>query len=845
MGARRLTIQIRTYLRQQGIRDEAEKITQIADFVQLTLRALRLVEPSEQERIGLVSAISARTGYKDFQSRAILTMALSPEYGGAINDFEMRVFGSRFGQSAAATLRAETADQLNLAGFANTYGGDASILLLDTIISVAAADAIIEDSEVERIRQAATELGVDGVLVSALLHKYNPQAQPIAAEHQEHRLRMQGEQIIVGRSPRPACDVVLADPQVAPQHAAFIRNPDNSWRIEDLDSGRPVVVDSRPVRQAPLTTASQIRIGPYRLRLLDGDELVILARPSFSALTVRNLKRKIGNVTLLDDVSFTLFSGEVVALIGPSGAGKTTLLNAISGIAPADSGEVLLDQQDFHTLLESDRSLVGSVPQDDLVSPELTVEESLTYSGQLRLPSTISRADLDERVTEVLTDLGIHNVRSSRIGDALKRGVSGGQRKRVNLGQELMSRSTKLLFLDEPTSGLDPQASQDIVRLIRLLADEGRMVFLVTHDLNPEILAQVDHLMVLARGGRIAFFGPSSEANQWFNVSNPDAIFNRLADHTDAEWAQMYRNSGAFRKYVQTRERLFTVQQTASLSKPVEHRRPGILRQFFTLSRRYLLTKLRDRTGMLVMAFQPPFLAAVMAILFPSPTVEMLFMLSLSAFWFGLSASVRELIADRVIWRRERRVGIQVLPYVASKVVVLAAFTGLQALLLTLTNYLILGMGGEYGFSFPLLLLTSTLTAWVGMALGLLVSASWTSSEAAVGTLPLLLIPQIAFSSILLPIKDMSVAAKVCAWLTFQRYTFDATIKCGEQISRRTRTGDYEAQPINGALYDLGLKFTSQADDIGFTLDELLLILSSTTVAIIAITTLRVWARDR
>jgi len=847
MGSARLMRRIQDYLSQQGIRDEPAKVTQIVDFVRLTLRALRLVEPSEREVRALVGAITARTGYRDEQALTILRMAISPEFGGAVSDFELRVFGSRFGPAAAAALRNETADELDLAGFSRAHGGDAAILLLDTLFSVAAADGQIEDKEVERLRLAAAELGVDGVLVSALIHKHDPHNVTHGTDQQERRVTLQGEVFVIGRSPRPACDIVLPDPQVAPRHARLTRMPGgDGWQIEDLGSGRPVVVDSRPVRQAVLTDGSQIRIGPYRLRLTE-TELIILARPSFSALTVRNLKRKIGGTTLLDDVSFTLFSGEVVALVGPSGAGKTTLLTAISGVAPADSGEVLLDQRSFHSMLEADRSLVGSVPQDDLVSPELTVEESLRYSGQLRLPGKVSGAALDERVTEVLTDLGIHNVRGNRIGDALRRGVSGGQRKRVNLGQELMSRSTKVLFLDEPTSGLDPQASQDIIRLVRLLADEGRMVFLVTHDLTPEILTQVDHLMVLARGGRVAFFGPTSEATRYFSVSTPDAIFRRLSDHSETEWAQKYRKSDAYRKYVTTRERLFTVQQATAPSPKDTGRsqQPGALRQFLTLSRRYLKTKLRDRTGLLVMGFQPPFLAAVMAILFPSPTVEMLFMLSLSALWFGLSAAVRELIADRVIWRRERRVGIGVIPYVASKVVVLAGFTGLQALVLTVVNYLFLGMGGEYAFSFPLLLLTSVLTAWVGMAVGLLVSASWTSSEAAVGTLPLLLIPQIAFSSILLPLKDMGVAAKVCTWITFQRYTFDAALKCGEQVARRNRSGDYEAQPVNGALFDLGLKFSPRADDIGFELNQLLFILGATTITLIAVTTMRVWLRDR
>ena len=175
-----------------------------------------------------------------------------------------------------------------------------------------------------------------------------------------------------------------------------------------------------------------------------------------------------------------------------------------------------------------DKSLVEFVPQDDLVNPELTVEESLTCSGRLRMGNRVSKQVLENEVNRVLTELDIHHIRKSRIGDALRRGISGGQRKRVNLGQELMTRSTRILFLDEPMSGLDPRASQDIMSLTRQLADSGRIVFLVTHDLTPQVMAQVDHLLVLAPGGRLAHFGPPAEACRWFGVATPDAIFNRF-----------------------------------------------------------------------------------------------------------------------------------------------------------------------------------------------------------------------------------------------------------------------------------------------------------------------------
>ena len=238
--------------------------------------------------------------------------------------------------------------------------------------------------------------------------------------------------------------------------------------------------------------------------------------------------------------------------------------------------------------------------------------------------------------------------------------------------------------------------------------------------------------------------------------------------------------------------------------------------------------KLRDGTGMAVLALQPPFLAAVIWIVFQEegvsvPTESMLFMLALSCLWFGMSAAVRELISDQVIFRRERRVGVGVLPYVLSKVVVLGGIVSLQTMFLTGAMYWLMNMGDTESYNFILsdLLVVSTLTGLVGMSLGLFVSSLWKSSEAAVGFLPIILIPNIAFSSLVFAIRDMGWVSKAVTWVVIQRYTFDAFLKCGEKIAVRSRRGDFEPQLINGTLWKLGLKMSDEADDIGLTLLEL------------------------
>ncbi len=785
----------------------------------------------------LAAPVAARTGVPSEVLAGLVRSAVEPEFQGSLSSQELRVFDGRFGGKQAARLREEHEEELDLPAFAARFGSDSALLLLDAMFAVCSTDGRISRSEVQRLTSTANELGIDPVLVTALLQRHDPRHAT-----GDWKVALTSDRVIIGRAPK--CEVALHDPLVALQHAQLDRTP-TGWRVRDLESGRPTLVNGLPTHSAPIDETTRLRIGPYDLSLV-GDEVRVYGERRFSALSVRHLRRKIGDLVLLDDMSFTVFTGEVVALIGNSGAGKTTLLNAISGIAPADSGEVLLDGEDFHAQLAVDRSLVGNVPQDDLVHPELTVEESLLYSGRLRFPPDVTDKELRTEVDRVLDELGIEHIRHSRIGDTLRRGISGGQRKRVNLGQELITRSTRVLFLDEPTSGLDPRSSQDIVGVVRQLADAGRIVFLVTHDLTPEIINKVDHLIVIAEGGRLAYFGPPTEARRYFGVSTSDAIFNRFGDHTPRVWGQRYRESSDSRKYVSTREHLLrlkggSLEEQATESRPS----PSWFSQFRTLTARHFTTKLRDRTGMLVVAAQPPVLGLIMWLVFPAPTSPMLFMIALGAIWFGMSASVREFLSDRVIWRRERRVGVGVLPYVASKVFVMTVLVGLQNGVLALILFYSMGMA-EYGFDPVKLTFITMLTGWVGMSMSLLVSAAWSSMEAAVGTLPLLLIPQITFSSILVSLRDMSAAAKFCTWLTVQRYTFDAVIKCGESYAVWSRRGgEWEAVPISMALYLRGLKPSSGADDLGLSLETLTLVLISFSGACLGVTTLIIFLRGR
>jgi hypothetical protein len=250
--------------------------------------------------------------------------------------------------------------------------------------------------------------------------------------------------------------------------------------------------------------------------------------------------------------------------------------------------------------------------------------------------------------------------------------------------------------------------------------------------------------------------------------------------------------------------------------------------------------------GIAVLAVQPAILALVMWLVFPAPTKSALFMLSLGALWFGMSASVRELIVDRVIFRREHRVGVGVFPYLASKVLVMGGLVAIQAIALSAAVFRLLDMG-EYGFNQAVLMEVCVVTAIMGMALSFMVSALFDSSEAAVGSIPLLLIPQIALSSIMLDVRNMPPLAKAISWLNIERFSFDAVVKSGTHVAEiqlgkaeayemnAFMTWVYEIFPIgdintsnpiekvtqSGLLWQLGFKETASVEDKGLLLPQL------------------------
>ncbi|KAL3638907.1 ABC transporter G member 22 [Castilleja foliolosa] len=216
---------------------------------------------------------------------------------------------------------------------------------------------------------------------------------------------------------------------------------------------------------------------------------------------------------ILVGVSGSVGPGEILALMGPSGGGKTTLLNILSGRVKNNGAGIITYNDQLYT--KSLKSRIGFVLQDDIVFPHLTVKETLTYSALLRLPNTLSIEQKKERAMNVISELGLERCQNTMIGGTYVRGVSGGERKRVCIGNEILLNPS-LLFLDEPTSGLDSTTALRIIQMLRNIARAGKTVVTTIHQPSSRLFSKFDKLMLLGNG-RSLYFGQASEAMLYFS----------------------------------------------------------------------------------------------------------------------------------------------------------------------------------------------------------------------------------------------------------------------------------------------------------------------------------------
>jgi len=560
--------------------------------------------------------------------------------------------------------------------------------------------------------------------------------------------------VLIGRD--PGCDVVLDDPLISRKHLRITRQGDG-WRSEDLGSVNGTWLAGRRIRDEVVALDATLNLGSWEVRLgpthLRPEPLRGQIRLDVETIEkrVRGLERP-----LISDITFSVFPSEIVGILGDSGAGKTTLLQVIAAVEYATGGRVLLNGVSIADHFDRFRGLIGYVPQDDIVHPDLTPHQALYYSARLRLPSDTTDAEIERRIDQVLKDLDLVAQRDVRIGDVRDKTLSGGQRKRVNLGMELVT-DPLILFADEPTSGLSYSDSEEVVAALRKVADKGRPVIVSIHQPSGSLYHELDLALILGRGGRLAFFGPTSpDSYRFFGATpgQPETIFRKLAAEPLDTWIERYDTS-------EIRHRWVTERQGRDL--PETHSPPGRRysiqrgRALLTLIARTLRLKLQSSRAWFRYLASPVVILGLLLIIYQGvtgPEVDLfkranpLFFLAMAALFFGLFNAATEIASERPIFRRERLAGLGIGAYLLSKVAVLGLVTAVQVLVLTLPALWILQFDGAASVQIGALVLTGL----VALATGLLLSSLAPRPEAALILVPILLIAQMLLAGFIEPI---------------------------------------------------------------------------------------------
>jgi ABC-type multidrug transport system ATPase subunit len=610
--------------------------------------------------------------------------------------------------------------------------------------------------------------------------------------------------VTIGR--RSDNDIVISQKYVSGHHGR-LEKQGQAWRYVDLGSTNGTFVNGqRLTKQHQLQRGDKVQIGPFKL-VYEAEGFKQYVPVGGMRLDGVNLVRVVGRgenqKRILKGIDLSIYPREFVALVGTSGAGKSTLLMALNGFVRAEEGNVLLDGDDLYRHFDLYRTLIGYVPQDDIIHKELTVDSALRYAARLRLPPDTTTQEINARIDEVLRQVEMTGQKDQPITS-----LSGGQRKRVSIAVELLAEP-KLFFLDEPTSGLDPGLDKKMMYTMRQLADGGQTVVLVTH--ATANITQCDHVCFLSQG-RMVYFGPPQEAFQFFNVTTDDYadIYDKLDDPDPqrarikaAKWEKRFRQSPQYQRYVAER------QKQGHRAKPQDgaestRARPRInpIRQFLVLTRRYMDLVFRDKLLMTVLLAVMPFIGILLLLIsesdwlvgdpnymsqlraelaageqsatyaIVSSSQRLLFMMALAAVLLGLFAAAYEIIKERSVYQRERMVSLRLIPYLSSKIVVLGAFSLVQCFfLLTVVSLKVQLPPEGVLFSAPIEMYISLVIGIIAaIMMGLFISALAPTSDAVIYVVLLALFFQIIFAGVIFDLPD---TAGTLSNLTLSRWTME------------------------------------------------------------------------
>jgi len=485
--------------------------------------------------------------------------------------------------------------------------------------------------------------------------------------------------------------------------------------------------------------------------------------------------------------SFTGRSGQLVAVMGGSGTGKSTLLNVLNGNHKLTKGTITINGYNLNEELEALHGVIGYVPQDDMLIEEFTVFENLYYNAKLCF-SHLTHDDIVKLVEKALNDFDLVEARDQVVGSPLKKILSGGQRKRLNIALELI-REPSVLFVDEPTSGLSSMDSEKVIVLLKRQTLKGKLVIINIHQPASDLYKLIDKLLIIDKGGYIIYSGNPMDAIVYFkqqahyvnaeerecqtcgNVKteqplriiearmiSPSGKPIRKRKVKPEDWYQLYLNNFESRFEWKTKK---VVNKKEKLP-PNLYNIPGRLKQFKIFSMRDALVKLKDQQYLLINFLEAPILAMILGFFtkFIAGTADdpsayvfsqnvnlpaYLFMSVVVSLFLGLNVSAEEIIKDRKLLKREKFLNLSRFSYLSSKMMILFLISAIQSLSFVLVGNSILEIHGLTLSYWAILFSTS---CFANM-LGLNISSGLNSVVSIYILIPLILVPQLLFSGVI------------------------------------------------------------------------------------------------
>jgi len=602
------------------------------------------------------------------------------------------------------------------------------------------------------------------------------------------------ERVTIGRSEK---NTVQFDHPAVSRYHAVLERMGKRFRVLDLQSANGVYVNGALIKgESWLKAGDRVKIGPYAF-IFSGAGIQMEAETGYSIDAIHINKWVSKSLNLLKDINLSIGGNEFVALVGMSGSGKTTFLDTLNGFRPATEGQVFINNTNLYENYDMFRDEIGYVPQRDIVHMELTPNMALDYAARLRLPADTSLEERRAVVEQTLKDLGLWERKDIPISR-----LSGGQLKRVSIGVELLTRP-RLFFLDEPTSGLDPGTEYEMMRLLRRLADQGRTIIIVTHTTKNVMLC--DKVIILGTGGYLVFFGAPEDALAHFDAYRTprerlekemefDEIYRLLTDRergTPQEWAERFKAS----KYCKPVKGELEATPQAEAAKPRKAKaaapsqkqvqRTSAIKQLLILSARNLKILFQDKVSLMLMLALAPVLGLMNFIwgrdIFDevngsmNNVMGMWFMTAIVALLVGAMTSVREVVKEAAIYKRERAVGLKIFPYVFSKLwmgFVMSFYQGGVILLIVIMLvHPPISSPSIYGEFF----ITIVLGILTGYLLGLVISAAVPNQNAALIALIAVIVPQFLYTGVLIPLEEVPLGEPV-SYITPARWTFEAFV---------------------------------------------------------------------